>query len=313
MARMETTDPDQMSEFIAPLVGDARFGKLHDQRPFAARMETVSLGRICFMMGRLCNIRLTCEAGFGRTHLHLTLRGAAEIDRGSGFFMFDERSAEAPVRRCRDQPFHLHSSETAFMVVSMDDGLLRETSIKQTGGRCVSAWDSGGELNLLTREGQTFSQLTYAFFNDLHGGANELPQKAAVESELATQFLLAMNQAGAPLDRHDKIANALAIQRTQDWIMSNLAEPITRAELCAISGLHVRTLTRGFQLKYGVSPMQFVRDRRLEAVRNTLLAGTADEISITRVAEDCGLYHLGRFSHAYRLRFHELPTATLKR
>ena len=54
------------------------------------------------------------------------------------------------------------------------------------------------------------------------------------------------------------------------------------------------------------------RDRRLDAVRNALMAGTADEISVTRVAEDYGLYHLGRFSHDYRLRFHELPTRTLK-
>ena len=140
-----------------------------------------------------------------------------------------------------------------------------------------------------------------------------LGQKAALESELATQFLLAANQAGAPLDGQDKVPNAVAIQRAQDWIMSNLAEQITRAELSAISGLRVRTLTRGFQFKYGVSPMQFVRDRRLDAVRNTLLAGPADEISVTRVAEDYGLYHFGRFSHDYRLRFHELPIRTLKR
>ena len=166
---------------------------------------------------------------------------------------------------------------------------------------------------MLSREGQTFLQLTHALFSDLHGGANARPQKAAAGRELAAQFLLAMNQSGTPLDRHDKIANAVAIQRTHDWIMSNLAEQITRAELCAISGLHVRTLTRGFRLKYGVSPMQFVRDRRLDAVRNTLLAGPADEISVTRVAEDYGLYHLGRFSHDYRLRFHELPTRTLTR
>ncbi len=313
VARLETTDPDQMSEFIAPLIGDARFGKLHDLRGFEARMETISSGRIGFMMGRLRNTRLSCGAGPGGTHVHLTLRGAAEIDLGSGFSMFDERSAQAPVRRCRDQSFHLHSAATAFMVVSMDAGLLRETNIKQTGGRCVSASDRGGKLNLHSREGQIFSRLAHALFSDLHSGTTRNRCNVAVESELATQFLLSINQVGAPLDQCDKIASALAMQRVQDWIMGNLTEQITRAELCAISGLHVRTLTRGFRLKYHLSPMQFVRDRRLDAVRNALLAGTADEISVTRVAEDYGLYHLGRFSHDYRLRFHELPTATLKR
>jgi AraC-like DNA-binding protein len=313
MARLETTDPDQMSEFIAPLVGAARFGKLHDQRQFAARIEMVTSGRIGFMMGRLCNTRFSSEPALGGTHVHLTLSGAAEIDRGSGFSMFGERSADASVRGRGDQSFHLHSAATTFVVVSMDAGLLRETSIKQTGGRYVSASHRGGKLNLHSREGWTFLRLAHALFGDLHGGTMRDRQMAAVESEFATQFLLAANQAGAPLDGQDKAPNAVAIQRAQDWIMSNLAEQITRAELCAISGLHVRTLTRGFGLKYGVGPIQFVRDRRLDAVRNTLLAGTADEISVTRVAEDYGMYHLGRFSHDYRLRFHELPTRTLKR
>jgi AraC-like DNA-binding protein len=51
---------------------------------------------------------------------------------------------------------------------------------------------------------------------------------------------------------------------------------------------------------------------RLERARERLLsAGPAD--TVTTIALDCGIAHLGRFPAAYRIAFGELPTETLAR
>ncbi|MGI9327045.1 MAG: helix-turn-helix domain-containing protein, partial [Pseudomonadales bacterium] len=70
---------------------------------------------------------------------------------------------------------------------------------------------------------------------------------------------------------------------------------------------------RGMQLAHGVGPMQFVREVRLDAIRQALLCGRPEETSVTRIAEDFGLSHLGRFANAYQRRFCERPIDTLKR
>ena len=53
--------------------------------------------------------------------------------------------------------------------------------------------------------------------------------------------------------------------------------------------------------------------RRLEAVRGALLAADPGRSTVADVAMRFGFWELGRFAGAYRARFGELPSATLRR
>ncbi len=58
--------------------------------------------------------------------------------------------------------------------------------------------------------------------------------------------------------------------------------------------------------------MAYLKQKRLEAARRTLLTAEPLTTSVTEVATQWGFFHLGRFARDYRQLFGELPSETLK-
>lgn len=95
-----------------------------------------------------------------------------------------------------------------------------------------------------------------------------------------------------------------------DYIEANLDQKLTLSVLETVSGLSTRGLQYAFASTFGMSPMQWVRVRRVEAVRRLLLAAHAGE-NVTAIASRY-FVNLGEFSRLYRERFGELPSQTLQ-
>jgi len=77
------------------------------------------------------------------------------------------------------------------------------------------------------------------------------------------------------------------------------------------AGVPVRTLLDSFRRFRSTTPMQYVRDQRLDHARSLLeMRDTSD--SITSIALNVGFTHLGRFFSFYRIRFGERPIDTLR-
>jgi AraC-like DNA-binding protein len=102
----------------------------------------------------------------------------------------------------------------------------------------------------------------------------------------------------------------LRIEQLERWVDAHLDESITLGRLCAVSGTGGRTLQKSVMALRGQSPLEWVNARRLAAARARLLNGR-DGTTISDVALDCGITHLGRFSAAYRQAYGELPSTTL--
>ncbi|WP_264211862.1 AraC family transcriptional regulator [Leisingera thetidis] len=103
--------------------------------------------------------------------------------------------------------------------------------------------------------------------------------------------------------------SCLQIRRAQDYIHANASEPLTVSAIAAEAGCSLRTLQAGFRQHFGLTPLEYLRDLRLDLARYLLLSrpsGTA----VSSIAYDSGFSHLGRFSQLYRTRFGELPSAT---
>nr|WP_255593642.1 helix-turn-helix domain-containing protein [Acidovorax sp. sic0104] len=93
-----------------------------------------------------------------------------------------------------------------------------------------------------------------------------------------------------------------------------LADPgarFTISGLAELGGLSVRALQYAFQSRFGQSPMQWLRDQRLDHARRLLLQGTSQ--SIARIALDCGFATASSFSAFYRARYGESPAQSRAR
>ncbi len=105
-----------------------------------------------------------------------------------------------------------------------------------------------------------------------------------------------------------------AVRRSIEYIEAHLAEPISLADLSQHARMSTRSIQAGFREDLATTPVSFIRDRRLDQVRRTLMSAIpGDGVTVTAVAQQWGFSHLGSFSGLYRRRFGELPSETLRR
>lgn len=69
------------------------------------------------------------------------------------------------------------------------------------------------------------------------------------------------------------------------WLVSNLSQPVTLAELGRAANLSPRTLARRFELDVGTTPMRWVATERIAAAKELL---EATDLTVDRIASDVG-------------------------
>jgi AraC-like DNA-binding protein len=99
------------------------------------------------------------------------------------------------------------------------------------------------------------------------------------------------------------------VRTIRDFIDVHYGDDLTVERLAAMASVSPRALFAAFQRHLGVTPMNYLRDRRLEKARRRL--GEATSATVTEIALRCGFAHLGRFAIAYRAAYGESPSATL--
>jgi AraC-like DNA-binding protein len=109
------------------------------------------------------------------------------------------------------------------------------------------------------------------------------------------------------------LAGTRSVSEAVDLMRARPAHAWTAAELAAASSTSVRSLQENFRRSLGTSPMRYLRDLRLEQVHKELAAAEPGAVSVTEVAARWGFVHLGRFAAAYRQRFAERPSDTIRR
>ncbi|WP_420105945.1 AraC family transcriptional regulator [Herbaspirillum huttiense] len=100
------------------------------------------------------------------------------------------------------------------------------------------------------------------------------------------------------------------VRRAQDFLEAHAHEPVTAEQLAQAAGVSVRSLYAGFKDFLGVSPMQYLRDLRMERARAELMSGDSNHVA--GVALRWGFAHMGRFSNEYKQRYGESPSKTLR-
>jgi len=167
--------------------------------------------------------------------------------------------------------------------------------------------------------GQALARLI-ALTNDAARITRDMPWIIEAEEParaLAGTLLEALLLCLAPAQlRHDRGAPARhrqIVARFEQLLHERPEEMLSLPAICAAMGVAERTLSLACQEFLGESAVRYARGRRLELVRLTLLSSDPATTQVTSVAMRYGFWELGRFAGAYRMRFGERPSETLRR
>lgn len=136
---------------------------------------------------------------------------------------------------------------------------------------------------------------------------------AEAVSRLLAIFALCITDASPGL-RAEPLRNGRAAdiaRRARAFIDDKYQNKIRMEDLCNYTEVGVRTLQRCFASYFQIGVFEYIKVRRLNAMRRALAAADPSVDSVTHIASVNGLSHLGRLSVEYRAYFGESPHETL--
>jgi len=101
------------------------------------------------------------------------------------------------------------------------------------------------------------------------------------------------------------------VRVAEEYIVEHAGEAPTLAQIAQEANVSVRSLSLNFKKFRGSTPGQFLREQRLQTARKLLLDAGPGQ-TVQQIAHRLSYSHMGEFAKAYRERFGELPSDTLK-
>jgi AraC-like DNA-binding protein len=118
--------------------------------------------------------------------------------------------------------------------------------------------------------------------------------------------LLALEHSPAADDRI--LSRQRILNRVEDFLEANPDAPIYVADLCVAAGVSERTLENVFHRCFGLSPIRYLRVRRLHQVRRALRACDPRTTSVSEIASLFGFFHFGHFAADFKALFGQTPS-----
>ena len=135
----------------------------------------------------------------------------------------------------------------------------------------------------------------------------------AIEQGLIQTLVTCLTTARAGTHGYAKPRHAGIMVRLEEVLAEHLSRPLEMPELCALVAVSDRTLRLCCTQFLGMSPVQYVLLRRLEAVRRALRDANPHNANVAVIAHRFGFAELERFSETYQATFGEAPSTTLQR
>ena len=106
-------------------------------------------------------------------------------------------------------------------------------------------------------------------------------------------------------------ATAWHVGRARDYIHERLSEGISIVDIAARVGVTPRTLQNGFRKAFNLTPAEYIRRARVDALHRALLAADANA-GVTKLMMNVGIVNFGRYAQYYRKQIGVSPSTTLK-
>jgi AraC-like DNA-binding protein len=101
------------------------------------------------------------------------------------------------------------------------------------------------------------------------------------------------------------------VRRARAYMHDHLAEVHSVAEVASSVGITPRALQNGFRQAFNMTPAEYLRNLRIQALHKALLGADPTQ-SVTELMQNVGIVNFGRYAHYYRLKMGVSPSTTLR-
>lgn len=135
----------------------------------------------------------------------------------------------------------------------------------------------------------------------------------AIALRVARQLVMYLKRPGGqsqfsvPLEQ---VSTTRRIEDLRHYIMRNIGEPLTVADLAGYGHIGDRQLTRIFKSELGTTPHAYIESVRVERARNQL---ESTDATLERIASTCGFGTIDTLVRAFRRRLDTTPTEYRRR
>jgi len=164
--------------------------------------------------------------------------------------------------------------------------------------------------NICSVKPKDFDRMAKKLAQDTNNQTTSKTKIANVDDTILC-FLDALDQSSSETSPNDAIKNIDLVREFVTFCHdAGCNRPLTISDLTQQLFTSKTVLSVAVRQTTGLSPLMFLRNVRLEQVRNELLNHDQD-ISIINVAKSYGFHSRGHFSRYYKEFFGELPRETL--
>ena len=246
--------------------------------------------------------------------VQIPLNGSAEISCGKEMILSDVNMASIP-NPLEKLDMVWHSGNPQLMVYINRATL--EKRLEDLIGREIHVpvrFELG--MDLTTQNAKSWRNLIDTLVSDvdnggltMHAGIRDQFQDLIITGLLLSQKHNYSESIGTSIEPITSRSVRLAMAACE----ANPQHPLTVTDMAHFAGVSIRSLQDGFKKYVGMSPTDYLRNVRLNRVREELLAERGFDSSIADIAFTWGFTHLGRFAKLYHERFGELPSETIRK
>ncbi|GLY03553.1 AraC family transcriptional regulator [Actinoplanes sp. NBRC 101535] len=224
--------------------------------------------------------------------------------------------AAAVTFRPGDQVHLRHEAQSAGIDVRIEPWALESELATLLGHPVDGPIDLPPAFDLTAGPAQSWSRLVRLLHEELDHESSLIHQPLIAEqlcSSVLSGLLLSV-----PHPYHEELVTPggtgppRAIRRALTAIGDEPERSFAVSDLAAVAGISVRSLQEGFRRHVGCTPMAYLQQVRLDRSHEALRQGGPARLTVAEVANRWGFAHLGRFASAYRARFGESPSETLR-
>lgn len=282
-------------------------------KTFHARLARASLGRLSIGLGK-ASAPVTLSSGVPNAHVFMFAMEPFAARRISGWTVSHRHI------------FHPRPNDHAFSISPREPGGAGVITVPFDLLEAYSAGVAGLDAEIPANDDRLVlapdvQRLRFiSLMSDLERLAREEPwiveapaPAKALEGAIMDALLACLTLGQPSRDRAAPGRYRRIVARLEQALAERPEEMLSLSDLCAEVGVAQRTLTLACEEFLGQTPMRYARGRRLDYVRHELSTSDPGWVRVADVAMRYGFWELGRFAQAYRLRFGELPSATLRK